>query len=234
MADGVPRLRQDRADTGRRWLTWALIGALCLAALTAAGAVLVGEFGDVEERTLLTMLALGGAALTAMAASTQAERRPPLAAIGIGASAVSLVSAAVATWAPVVGVPLRSWSGDAFVLAIAVAAVVAVAVAHAALLLPRRGEDRPGVAAVLRPTLILSGLLSMLLIGLILADYLILILPVNVGGEATFRLVGASAVLVALGTLLVPLLRRMDGGRAPGIVGRDDGSAGGDADGGAA
>lgn len=204
-----------------RWLTWGLVGGLCLAALTAAGTFLVGGVGASEWRIVATMLTLAGASGTGLAASTQRERAAALGALGLGASAVALVLLLVLIWMPGDGAGVASeavWRGAA------VAVVLAVAAAHAALLLPRRDGDRPIVVAVVRLTLILIAFVALLLIGGILSE--------DGPGEGVVRLAGALAVLGALGTLLVPILRRLpptagsddretgNGGDTPDIAGR--------------
>lgn len=209
------------ANSLGRWLTWGVVGGLCLAALTAAGTFLVGGGGATELRIVGTTLALAGASGTGLAASTQRERATWLRALGLGASAVALVLLLVLIWAPLDGSRVAFeavWRGAG------VATVLAVAAAHAALLLPRRGGDRPVVVVVVRLTLILIAFVALLLIGGILAE--------DGPGEGIVRLVGALAVLGALGTLLVPILRRLrppagsddretgDGGDTPGVAGR--------------
>jgi hypothetical protein len=192
----------DAATSGRqgalaRALVAAAVGTLCLAALVAIGIFLFGEFGETEARLLGTAVTVTGYSLTGLAATTALGRRPTwLAPLGLGASVVGFVLMVALIWTtPDDGLLPRATMS---------ALVLAVAIAHAALLLPRRA-DFPLPGAVLRATLAASAVLAAMLI--------VLILTAVEPGEFYFRLLGVAAVLVVLGTLLVPISRKVAGGK---------------------
>jgi hypothetical protein len=202
----------------RRSLTRALaaaaVGALCLAALVAIGIFLFGRFGETEARLLGTAVAVAGYSLTGLAASTLLGRRPTwLAPLGLGASGAGFVLMVALIWtAPDDGLLPRVTM---------TVLVLAVVIAHAGLLLPRRA-DPPAAGAVLRATLAAGAVLAVMLIAL----FLFALEP----GEFYFRLLGVAAVLDVLGTLLVPILRKVGSGvagasPAPGLEDQDGAAA---------
>jgi hypothetical protein len=196
MAGQAARVRFERV-AARRWLTRAMVGAICVAALTVIEGLLLGGFGQVEGRILLTTLTVCGVVLAAVAATDQAEYRPRLTRLGGGTASLCLVAMLLAVWTPS---EARAWDGLARIAAVAV--VVGIAVAHAALLLPRPpGSDDPVVGAAVFSTLILNGLLSLLLMGLMVST--------SPGPEGTTLLIVALTLLDALGILLVLTLRSM-------------------------
>ena len=194
MAGQAVRARFEPA-AARRWLIRSMVGAACLAALTVVEGMLLGGFEQVEGRILLTTLTVWGVALAALSATAQAEHRPRLARLGGGAAAVCLVAMLLAVWTPW---DARAWDGLARIAAVAV--VAAIAVTHAAVLLPcPPGSDGPVVGAAVSSTLILNGCLSLLVIGLMASN--------GSGPEGTALLIVLLTLLDALGILLVLTLR---------------------------
>lgn len=183
----------DPRRTLVRAFALAAVGALCLAALAAILIFLFGEFQETEGRILITTLAVAGYSLIGLAATTRLARPPAwLAPLGLGLSAVGFVLMLALIWTEPKGDVLGQIAGSVLVLA--------VAIAHAALLLPRRA-DPPAAGAVLRATLTASAILAAMLIRVILLD--------TDPGERYARWLGVVAVLDVLGTLLVPILRKL-------------------------
>ena len=197
-----PTMRGDTPGFSavKRTLLGALVGALAVAALLAIGILLRGRFGETEGRILLTVLAMVTYSLTGLAGADLVARGRAawLGMLGVALSGVGFLTAATLIWGDL------SW--DLFRAAWS-AGVLAVAAAHATVLVPRREEgDGKVVTVVLNATFGLIALLAGMLVSVILAEGDV--------GEGFFRLLGVVAVLDVLGTLLVPILRRaMDGGR---------------------
>ena len=196
------QVRDSVSSSRRRSLARALavaaVGALCLAALVAIVIFLFGQFGETEARLLGTAVSVAGYSLTGLAATTMLGRRPTwLAPLGLGASGAGFVLMVTLIWtSPNDGLLPRATMS---------VLVLAVAISHAALLLPRRA-DLPLPGVVLRATLAASAVLAAMLIALILFAM--------EPGEFYFRLLGVAAVLDVLGTLLVPILRKVGSGDA--------------------
>lgn len=190
-------LAGGRRHSLARALLLTVIAALCIAALVAIGLLLFGNFGETEGKILLTTLAIAGYSLLGLAATTALGRETFwLGSLGLGVSAIGFVLFVSLIWINPQGDLLGRLMGTFLVLAIAIA--------HAALLLllTRRGGER-GVLAVRRLTLLTSSALS-----------LMIIFPIVSGwepGQLYARAMGAVAVLTVLGSLLVPVLRKLAG-----------------------
>src|SRR5688572_20751318 len=192
----------DQAGEQRRLLARALllmaIAALSLAALAAIVILLFGSFGETEGKILLTVLAIAGYSLTGLAATTALGRAPLwLGPTGLGVSAVGFVLAVSLIWTTPEGSLLGRLMGTFFVLA--------VAIAHAALLLLlTRHVGEKSVLIARRATLVASSVLSVMIIVPMLSAW--------EPAAGYFRLLGAVAVLAVLGTLLVPILWKLAAG----------------------
>jgi hypothetical protein len=169
------------------------VSALCLAALVSIVIFLFGSFGETERRLLATALAVAGYSLTGLAATTRIGRRPVwLGPLGIGVSGLGFVLAISLIW--------TSPEGDLLVRLTGSVTVLAIAIAHASLLLPHRPDQRL-TAAVLAATLVMLGVLAAMLI----VQMLFALEP----SDWYLRWMGVVAVLTVLGTLLVPILRKV-------------------------
>jgi hypothetical protein len=174
------------------------IGALCLAALVAIGILLFGNFGETEGKILLTVVAIAGYSLLGLAATTALGRGPGwLGPLGVGVSAVGFILFVGLIWIAPEGSLLGRLMGTFLILA--------VAIAHAALLLllTRRTSGGP-VGTVRRATLAASAVLTGMIVVPILTEWE----PSGI----YVRLLGTIAVLAALGTLLVPILWKLTAG----------------------
>lgn len=186
-----------RLSTIQRKLLIALVSSLILAAGIAITGVLFGDLGETTGRILATTMSLAAFTITGMAASVPPKggRAGTLATVGLVASGVTFLFTTYFIW----GEP--EFEEKTFNLAkvTAITAIVAVACAHAALLLRGRGR---GAATdnVVTGALICTSLFSaILIVAIIIEEW----------PEALGRLLGALAILAVLGTLLTPLLPKI-------------------------
>ena len=181
-----------------RVLLIALIVSLSASALVAVWAVLVGDFGELEIRILLTTLAFGLFSLTGLGAAVRFDRRR-FVAVGVGgvaASALSLVMSLVGIWGEEV------WDNETFLRQLGTAIVLAVTFGYVSLMLLVRPRHA-GVSVVLAATVGLAVLIAAILIWMIWGDF--------EPASGMFRLLGALGILATLGTLVTPILNRVLG-----------------------
>ncbi len=170
------------------------IAILCGCALVAIVLILNGS--DVDEtsgRVLGTVASLAVASLMASACLALVRRRPPLAAFGYLGILVVVVALALT-----VGLIWELGDDSDLARPFGIAVVLAVAAAHASLLLAyeREGESE-AVRSVRLGTL---GAMAILVV-------LLCVEIVSPGEDVSWRAVGVFAVLYLLGTLLLPLVR---------------------------
>lgn len=193
------RAAEHRRALARTLLQLA-IGALCLAALVAIGILLFGDFGETEGKILLTVVAVAGYSLLGLAATTSLGEKPVwLGPLGLAVSALGFVLAVGLIWVAPEGNVLGRLMGAFLILAIALA--------HAALLLlmTRRVDSGP-VRTVRRATLAVTSVVTVMVDVPLLLDWTL--------SEFYGRLLGAMIVLAVLGTLLVPILKKLSTGTA--------------------
>lgn len=185
-----------------RWLIGAAIAALCFTALVAIGIFLFGEFGETEARLLLTAGAVATYSLTGLVAAGALERHDAwVGQAGLATSGVGFLLAMMVIWS--------DWEGDdgeGLARLAATAFIAAGAVTHGTLLLPRPA-DSPSLRAIIGLTLTTVTVVALMLIGLVYSE--------DDPGEGYFRALGVVAVLMVLGTILVPILRRTTRTAAP-------------------
>jgi hypothetical protein len=182
----------------RRALLWTAIAGLSVSALIAVVYFLSGG-ADIDDDWQIptTTLAISVYSFLALGSAALLDRRPgsPLAQGGIGAALLAGGLALVLIWVE------SADDSDAFVQLWGIATVVAVAAAHISLLLTRaRDDDGDAVRATLRATLGVAIVLALVICVGILAE------PDD---DYWWRIVGTLAVLDALGTALVPILRKL-------------------------
>lgn len=169
---------------------------LVLTALVAIGAVLGGDLGDTQARILGTSATVSGASICAMACAAFRGRHRRLGDAGIGMAMVAAVAVVVALWS-------GSHASEVW-KSVLILVLLAVATAHAELLwLPslaaaHRWLQRLATASI--------GLLTLLLAVAIVTE------P---DSAAFVRTLIVLAILVALQTLLVPLLWKLGGAPTP-------------------
>jgi hypothetical protein len=183
-----------RRSWGRLFLLLA-IAALSLTALVAIGILLFGSFNETAGRILLTVAAIGGYSLLALAATTALDREPAwLGPVGLATVAAGFLTLVWLIWI--------DDGGDVLGRLTAALLTLGVAIAHAALLLLVTHRTEEGaVANVRRATLGASSLVTVMI--------LIPLLTAWDGSGGYFRVLGAVSVLAVLGTLLTPIVQKL-------------------------
>lgn len=172
---------------------YVLIVSVSLSALLGVGALLSGDFGDLEVRVLLSTLSVSGASILAMASAAAWERQSgrPWAAVGIGASIAGFSLVLIGIW--------LEPRGD-FLWKLAASLITAgCAGAHGALL--RLARLAPAHRWLVMATLVIAALLALVVVVEILTKG---------DGEGLWRLVGVLAILATTGSLVTAILQRLD------------------------
>jgi hypothetical protein len=177
-----------------------LIAVLCLIALGVIVAILVGRVNDTAARIFLSAIAVAFYSVLALASLSVLDRRPWMTFLGFGIYVIACVVALLGIWV--------DWNSDDGILDwIFSWLVISVASAHVTLLESRRREgDSRSVTAIFFGTIACIALLTLLLVIPLFGN----------SGESDryWRLVGVIAVVDVLGTLLLPLLRRLQSDRS--------------------
>jgi peptidoglycan/LPS O-acetylase OafA/YrhL len=186
----------------RRTLGWALVVALCVAALTAIVAVLDGDFNDTDWRIIGMSLGFGVfCALGASGATLRLREQPGLRHLGLATLALSLVGfvlLVVALWTDE-GEGEGPWELWGCV------SLAALAASHASLVLgARRDSDSDGIRLLSNVSVVL---------GTIDASIGILAIAgaVEEVGDGSAQVVAVLVILLILTTALPPILRRLGG-----------------------
>jgi hypothetical protein len=188
----------EQRTSVRRLLAWALVAALCVAAITASAAILTGDFDETDARVIGT--SMGFAVFSATAASGASLRfreSDVLRGLGLATmalSAVSFVLLVMAIW--------NDSADDAWQV-FGSAALAALACSHASLV---GGAARPTDSETVRA---LGGTS----ITLAAADAFFGILAVSGAveevAEGFGQLMAVLVILLLLTTALPPILRRL-------------------------
>jgi hypothetical protein len=187
----------------RRALGWALVLSLCVAALTAIGALLNGDLDDTDWKVISTSLGFGiYTALGSAGASLRSRESPGLRTLGLVTMALALVAFVL--------LPFALWveDGDASWERWGAVSLAALAASHASLVLgARRSTDGDGIR-----------FLSAISVALATIDAGIGILAIagafddlDSGAQA----VAVMVILLILTTALPPILRKLHGPAAP-------------------
>jgi hypothetical protein len=190
--------REQRVQL-RRLLSWTLVVTLCIAALTAIGAILSGDFSDTDARVIAT--SIGFAVLSATAASGATLRfrqRGSLQTLGlvtIALSGITFVLLVVALWGDDGDDRRWQWFG-CFGLA-------TLAASHASLVsAARRATDGEAIrllATVSIALAVIDSSLGILAIGEVVDEV----------DDQFGQLVAVLVVLLLLTSVLQPILRRL-------------------------
>jgi peptidoglycan/LPS O-acetylase OafA/YrhL len=194
-----PTTTVDQRTSVRRALSWALVAALCVAALTAIAAILSGDFDETDGRVIGT--SLGFAVFSATAASGASLRyrdSEGLRALGLVAmvlSALSFVLWLAAIWGDGEDEVWR-WFGSA--------ALGALACSHASVVSGAlRASDSPTVRALATTSIALA-----------VVDSFFGILGVSGAVDGVDRrfgqLMAVLVILLVLTTALAPIVRRLE------------------------
>ena len=172
----------------RRAFLWSFLGCLGVTALIAIAVVVGGEFNETMARVLGTTGTVSAGSVLAMACAAFRERERLTGTIGIALAAVASVMLVALLWRDHVDED----QGRATLLAV----IYAVSMAHAELMLLGRLPAR--YRWVQRALVALIALMALMLT------------PVIYGWfddhEGVARTLGVLAILIALGTLAVPVL----------------------------
>ena len=168
---------------------WAFIGFLVVTAIVAIVAVVSGDFGDFEAKVLITSLIISGASVCVMAYAVFAERtgQVRVGQVGVAFTVVAAGLLLVGMWS--------ERGEDAFWKATLTLLILAVGLAYALLLmLPELKGKQRWIHTT--SSLSIATLAGMSIIG-IWAEF---------SEDWFIRLLAVVAILVALQTLVIPVL----------------------------
>lgn len=170
-----------------------LIASLAAGGLLAAGILLFGRFGETEEKIVGTTLLLGLFSFLGLASSLRMRQRGHvwLGIVGVTAAAAAFLLSVIGMWAEI--------DAAGFGKAAASAMLAAGASGLASLLMVVR-PAAPLVTWTFRVTL------GLLVVAAVMAELLILWAPDLSEGDLFLRILGAAAILAALGGILTPIL----------------------------
>ncbi len=179
----------------KKWFLYALICSVAVSALLGMLAILIGDFGEIEVRVLLTSLTISGASLCGLSsgAALEAKRARGLPVCGIGLAVVAAVIVIFGIWTEV--------QSDEFWKTTLTIAVFAAACSHMALLLLARLAPRyawslwAATAAVFGVAVIVTVMMW-----------------AEVHEETMFRFLGVAAILDGAITILIPIFHRLSRG----------------------
>ena len=187
----------SKADA-RRFLLRALIGSLCLTAMVAVFAILAGRFDETAAKVVLTALAISVYSVTALAVASVMDTASRLALTGWASAVLGLPVSAALIWSnwDHYDHALKGWAW--------VFGVVSVSCAHAAALIARRRpSDTTSIRNTLQATLVLIAVVAAMVA-------IPTALHLSHVGHAYTRTLGALFVLDVLGTVLLPILRKVE------------------------
>lgn len=172
-----------------------LIASVSLSALMGIAAFLSGDFGELEGKVLLTTLCVTGASILALASGAAWERDlgVPIAVVGMAGSLAGFAMAVLGIWSEIDEATWWRLAGSL--------AILGTWGAHASLLALARLSRRFHLVAI-----------ATVVFGALLAAVLVLLLWEEDALEEPWRVTGVLSVLVAAGTILVPVFRRLDRG----------------------
>lgn len=190
----IPTAPPQPSHSFRRFFVIGLISALSVSALIAVVIFAVGNFGETEFRILGTTASVAGFSLVGLCCSLIGERPPfqMFGTIGILLAAVSIILVEIMIWSEV--------SSRGFYNMTAATNVLAIGMAHAALVLLAYGP-RPKLNLVIIGTVVLIAILASMILYLIFSQ--------KFPGESFLRILGSVAILDALGTVVTPLLKKV-------------------------
>ena len=175
---------------------WFLIVSVSISALLGILAILSGTFGDLEARIILTTITISAASICALAAGALWENRGarvlPRVTVALAILAAAIIIFGI--WAKISGEEFWKFAATIGVLAIACSQACLISLAQLA---PRFAWTR--------------------IIALIAIFFLALLIIMTIHGEVTpeegfFKLMGATAILVAALTIMMPIFHRLSRG----------------------
>lgn len=199
--DQLTRVKEStlggRLGAVRRTAIIVIVASLSITALIGIATLLIGDFGEVQSKIMLTTLVIGIYSIVLLCDLAVAGRRFEWAGYsGVLVSTVALVTCLMLVWGDFSGVG-SEWIWKTFWLSL----ILGLSLAQANLLLLLGERKRPVVRTGLWTTITLIALLAALFWLLILTDG-------EVGSDAYGRLVGTVAILDVLGTIVVPVISK--------------------------
>ena len=191
----APVVQASPASSLKRIFLGALVASLSISALVAIFIFLFGEFGEMEIRILFTTLAIGGFSLTGLCSSVLYDRGTlrPFAVFGMLVAVIGFLIAVLGIWELI--------ADDDLWKPLFISIILSFSIAHISLLSLARSESGR-MNLFLTLTVVFIAIVAGMLVMPILNDFEDL-------GEFYFRLLGVFAVLDVLGTILVPILRKV-------------------------
>ena len=174
-----------------------LIISLSLSALIGIIIFLAGDFGEIQVKTLLTTLALGGASLTGLCCATLLEKKrfSTFAVIGLVLSIWACLYTIFLIWAGGEGLFEDSWK------ILIVSIILAFSSAHISLLLLIK-SDKTLVNSFLSITILFISLVALELILFTFEEF-------NNIENIWWRVLGVFAILDVLGTIVTPITMKV-------------------------
>ncbi len=179
----------------KRIALWFLIISVAISAALGIIAILSGNFGDFEARVILTTVTISAASICALAAGALWENRSERTFPGITVALAILAAAVIiiGIWGKISTTDYWKFSATVGVLAITFAQACLISLARLA---PRFAWIR---------TLALVAIFF-------LASLIIVAICTEVSSEGFFKTMGATAILVAALTIMMPIFHRLSRG----------------------
>jgi len=181
----------------KKGLLWAGIGALCVSALMAVVIFLLGTFGELETKLLMTTFTIGWYSLaTSMAFGTYNRHLAIIAGTALLVSVTGVLVTLHIIWA-------NGWdfSSETEVKVALILLILSFSLAHSSLLLKMLSAN-VWQNGIIFGTVGLIAVVGVMLINLIVSDF-------DAIPEFYYRFLAAAVVLDALGTILVPIVKKL-------------------------
>ena len=166
-----------------------LIISLSISALAGIIIFLIGNFGEIEIRILLTTLTIGGFSLIGLGFSSlyESKKLPLFSISGLILTVLSFITAILEIWDIS---PFNTWKATLIFI------ILGASFLQASLILLAK-SDKFIVDVSVLSTMFFISVVAILLIAYILVEDV---------GEIYFRILGAVAILDGLGTIVTPIL----------------------------
>ena len=183
----------------KRYIIMVLVATLCVAAIGGIYAFIFGSFSDIQVRIMITSLSLAVFSLTGLSCAVWIEKKRllPLAYSGITISGLTWLIILRLTW------DMHENSGhwvETLNKLGGMGAVLSLALAYSSLLLTLR-KSAGVVEYIINFTLGCLSVVTIMLLGLIWFEWQV--------HSQFWRVLGVFAILTVLGTVLTPLVRRL-------------------------
>jgi len=181
----------------KRLLLITLITSLGIGAIIGIFIFLFGNFGDTEQKLLITTLTLGGFSLTGLCCALLIGKNKLswFGLLGIIMSLGAFIYSILIIWGY-----LDIWDDDAQIKTFFILIILALSCAHASLLLLINPKNK-AIKLMLTITLLFLAIVAALLVYFIINDFDL--------GVIILRFLGSFAILDVLGTIVTPITNRM-------------------------